>query len=142
MNNEDILLYIAGGLIIVYFTHLLSKERGLREAKKRFREAFRPEIILFDESTKGINRHTDRLAMVEDMHNRHARAVDNFMPYLRKRKSAALKDAWLNYKNYIDKYNFIGWFDANGLFYSTDAGRDHKRNARELLNKILSYAKE
>ena len=52
MNSDDILLGLAGSLVLLYFGHLLIKGRKKRElirnAQDSFRKAFQNERILFE----------------------------------------------------------------------------------------------
>lgn len=140
---------ILGYLVRVFIEHFLAKsrtkeERRIREfneAAKRFRDAFKEELLALSPNLSKCEKDTSEI--LEVAFEKHRIAVFDFKPFLSGDELAGFDKAWGEYYRYENAPEFtvhgLEQYSAKGHGYTE--GRRLRLLAAERIERLLEFAK-
>lgn len=124
------------GSAITYWGAIrLARRNARREAGRRLREAFYPELAALDPAT-GLKNGAEVESILREAWPRHHAAVSEFMVHLPPRKRQAFEEAW---RQYHEVGGGIRFYDYQ---YASSASDNPRNKFRERVDAILRFAEE
>jgi len=141
---DQIIVAILGILAAAYAYHLLQKIRSTKEffikAIPEFRRPFDEVKMIFDLNTKGLHKKTDIGETFILYFSEQKMAVATFEQVLPRRFIKRMRDAWIDYENYINNESISKWFDSDNLFKLDDETIEKRKTAIVKIGKILWFS--